>query len=132
MDPSSIPKQYGGDLDWQWGDMPNLDEPARESIGGIEKPADGNGYIKGPMIFHGEKGEIEVLGREKGEPRRAVIPAGRGQDGKGQAEVQTQAQEQKATEVKVAEEKKAEVEKPANGDTVAAAAPEKQEQGTTS
>lgn len=129
MDPSSIPKQYGGDLEWQWGDMPNLDDPAREAIGGVEKPEDGSGYLKGPMIFHGEKGEIEMLGREKGEPRRFVIPAGKGQDGQGQVEVQTQAQEQKATEVKVAKEKKAEGEKPANGD---AAASQEQEQGATS
>ena len=37
MEPSSIPKQYGGELEWQWGDMPNLDEPAKEKLQGIEQ-----------------------------------------------------------------------------------------------
>jgi hypothetical protein len=76
MDPSSIPKHYGGELDWQWGDMPNLDEPAQEKLGGIEQaPAEGKTkkeMIKGPMLFKGD--EIEVLGTVNGEERRETIP----------------------------------------------------------
>lgn len=76
MDPSSFPKQYGGELDWEWGDPPLLDEPARELAGGLELPAgEGEkrpGFIKGPVLFHGDK--IEVLGTENGKPRRATIP----------------------------------------------------------
>lgn len=76
MDPSSFPKQYGGELDWQWGDMPNLDEPARELLQGLEQaPAEGKTkkeILKGPMLFKGDK--IEVLGSEDGKDRRMDIP----------------------------------------------------------
>lgn len=76
MDPSSFPKQYGGELDWQWGDMPNLDEPARELLQGLEQaPAEGKTkreILKGPMLFKGDK--IEVLGTEAGKDRRMDIP----------------------------------------------------------
>ena len=76
MEPSSIPKQYGGELDWQWGDMPNLDEPARELIGALETaPADGQtkpGFIKGPVLFKGDK--VEVLGKENGKSRATTVP----------------------------------------------------------
>lgn len=76
MDVANIPKQYGGDLDWKWGDMPNLDEPARELIGGIESgPAEGESkseYTKGPVLFKGD--HIEVLGKVNGESRKHSIP----------------------------------------------------------
>lgn len=76
MDPSSIPKQYGGDLDWEWGDMPNLDEPARELVGGLETPPEGDskkpGFTKGPVLFKGD--HVEVLGSVDGKPRRKTIP----------------------------------------------------------
>lgn len=76
MDPSSFPKQYGGELDWQWGDMPNLDEPARELLQNLEQaPAEGKTkkeILKGPMLFKGDK--IEVLGTEGGKERRMDIP----------------------------------------------------------
>ncbi|OJJ41704.1 hypothetical protein ASPWEDRAFT_101961 [Aspergillus wentii DTO 134E9] len=76
MDISSIPKQYGGDLDWQWGDMPNLDEPARELVGALETPpAEGQTkptLLKGPVLFKGN--EIEILGSVDGKSRRETIP----------------------------------------------------------
>lgn len=76
MDPTSIPKQYGGELDWQWGDMPNLDEPARELLQNLEQPsAEGKekkDILKGPILFKGDK--IEVLGTENGKERRQIIP----------------------------------------------------------
>ena len=72
MDPSSIPKQYGGDLDWTWGDMPNLDQPAKDLIGGVGS-GDGKEFLKGPMLFDGEG--IRVLGREEKGERRWDIPA---------------------------------------------------------
>ncbi|KAJ5104577.1 hypothetical protein NUU61_001924 [Penicillium alfredii] len=76
MDPSSFPKQYGGELDWQWGDMPNLDEPAREKLQGLEQPAaEGQTkkeILKGPLLFQGN--QIDVLGTENGKERRATIP----------------------------------------------------------
>ena len=76
MDPSSFPKQYGGELEWQWGDMPNLDEPARELLQGVEQPiTEGQTkkeLLKGPLLFKGDK--IEVLGTENGKERRTTIP----------------------------------------------------------
>jgi hypothetical protein len=73
MDPSSFPKQYGGDLEWQWGDMPNLDEAAKEKLQGIEQTVDGKkDMMKGPMLFKGET--IEVLGSQNGTDRRETIP----------------------------------------------------------
>lgn len=76
MDPSSIPKQYGGELDWQWGDLPNLDEAAQEKLQGIEQsPAEGKTkkeMLKGPLLFKGDT--IEVLGTENGKERRETIP----------------------------------------------------------
>lgn len=64
MDPSSIPKQYGGDLDWTWGDMPNLDNDTKDIIGGVESgEGEKKEFLKGPMLFDGDK--IQVLGREK-------------------------------------------------------------------
>ncbi|KAJ5099720.1 hypothetical protein N7532_006721 [Penicillium argentinense] len=76
MDLSSIPKQYGGELEWQWGDMPNLDEPAQELLQGLEQePAEGKTkkeLIKGPVLFKGDK--VEVLGTVDGKERRSTIP----------------------------------------------------------
>jgi hypothetical protein len=76
MDPSSIPKQYGGELDWQWGDMPNLDEPARELIGALEiPPAEGEtkpSFTKGPVLFKGD--HVEILGKVDGKSRQRTVP----------------------------------------------------------
>lgn len=76
MDLSSIPKSYGGELDWQWGEVPNLDEPARELLQGIEQPLAEDQtkkrILNGPMLFEGDK--IEVLGTEDGKERRMTIP----------------------------------------------------------
>lgn len=79
MDPTSIPKQYGGELDWQWGDMPNLDEPAHELLQNLEQPlAEGKEkkeILKGPILFKGDR--IEILGTEDGKERRQTIPVPR-------------------------------------------------------
>lgn len=76
MDLSSIPKQYGGELDWKWGEMPNLDEASRELLSPLQTPpAEGEshpGFTKGPMRFKGD--EIEVLGKVDGQSRQKTIP----------------------------------------------------------
>ncbi|KAL4887711.1 CRAL-TRIO domain-containing protein [Aspergillus karnatakaensis] len=76
MEPSSIPKQYGGELEWRWGDMPYLDEPARELVGTLETaPAEGQtkpGFIKGPVLFKGDK--VEIIGKESGKSRATSVP----------------------------------------------------------
>lgn len=78
MEPSSIPRQYGGELDFEFGDFPILDDAARELVGGVElPPADGQtkpGYPKGPIRFSPDKG-VELLGTEDdGSSRRVRIP----------------------------------------------------------
>jgi len=76
MEPSSIPKQYGGELEWQWGEMPNLDEPAHELLKDLEQePTEGKTrkeLLKGPVLFKGNT--VEVLGTEDGKERRQTIP----------------------------------------------------------
>ncbi|KAE8372854.1 CRAL-TRIO domain-containing protein [Aspergillus bertholletiae] len=76
MDPTTIPKQYGGQLDWQWGDMPNLDDEARKLVSELETPpAEGEtkpSFIKGPVLFKGD--HVEVLGKVNGESRKRSVP----------------------------------------------------------
>lgn len=77
MEPSSIPKQYGGELDWNWGDMPSFDEDARETTGGLEVPQEEGTskkeFIKGPLVWHGDR--TEILGTVDGKERRMEFPA---------------------------------------------------------
>lgn len=76
MEPSSIPSQYGGTLDFKWGDLPNLDDAARALAGGLESPPTTEGgkpvFLKGPVRFFND--HMEVLGSDQGKPRRANIP----------------------------------------------------------
>lgn len=65
MDPTSIPKKYGGQLDWAWGHMPDLDEEIREAL-----ERDGNkGWVKGPTLWLNN--ERIVVGSENGKARRS-------------------------------------------------------------
>jgi hypothetical protein len=81
MEPSSIPKQYGGELDWTWGEMPNLDEPARELLQGLEQDqVEGEkrkDILKGPVLFEGD--HLKVLGTIDGKERRETIPVPKSQ-----------------------------------------------------
>lgn len=65
MDPASIPKKYGGKLNWQWGDIPDLDEETRSAL-----ERDGNrGWVKGPALWLNN--ERIVVGSENGKLRRS-------------------------------------------------------------
>ncbi|KAM5448749.1 hypothetical protein MaudCBS49596_005256 [Microsporum audouinii] len=98
IDAKNIPKRYGGELEWDWGDMPNLDEPARAIAGSLEKvgqyadlPEDSEAakdaetrkanFVKGPVVVHDDK--IDVYGSVKGESRRKSLPLHLSQDEKG-------------------------------------------------
>lgn len=76
MDPASFPKKYGGQLDWKWGDMPNLDDASRQQLQGLEQPlAEGQkrkDILKGPVLFKGD--HLSVLGIVDGKERRQTIP----------------------------------------------------------
>lgn len=64
MDPKDFPKRYGGDLNWDWGDMPHLDDETRTAL---EK--DGNkGWVRGPCLWL--DGKRAPVGSEKGQKRR--------------------------------------------------------------
>jgi hypothetical protein len=103
MEPSSIPKQYGGELDWSWGEMPNLDEPSRVLLSGIEQPlADGQtrkNILKGPVLFEGD--HLKVLGTVDGKERREIVPVP-----KTQASVEPEANSASSAETKVDESEK--------------------------
>ncbi|KKZ59015.1 hypothetical protein EMCG_00880 [[Emmonsia] crescens] len=90
MEPCNIPKQYGGALDWDWGDMPSLDEPAKELAGvlthigemGVKDiPAADlatavvsdtrKDFVKGPVAWNGETADI--LGSVDGADRRRTL-----------------------------------------------------------
>ncbi len=67
MDPKDFPKRYGGELNWDWGDMPNLDEETRTALEG-----DGNkGWVRGPCLWL--DGKRVPVGTEKGKPRRPLV-----------------------------------------------------------
>jgi hypothetical protein len=69
MKDSSLPEQYGGILRWKWGDMPDLDEPARLIAPSLYQ-SDENGhesFVKGPVAFC--NGKVEVLGTVNGRLR---------------------------------------------------------------
>lgn len=53
--------------------MPNLDQPAKDLVGGVESGDENKQFLKGPMLFD-EEG-IRVLGREEKGERRWNIPA---------------------------------------------------------
>lgn len=76
MEPSSIPSQYGGTLDFKWGDLPNMDDAARALAGGLESPPATEGakptFLKGPVRFFND--HMEILGTDQGKPRRETIP----------------------------------------------------------
>ncbi|KAI1626772.1 CRAL-TRIO domain-containing protein [Exophiala viscosa] len=63
MELRDIPKRYGGELEWEWGNLPHLDAETRAAV---EK--DGNkGWVKGPCLWL--SGRRVVVGSEKGKIR---------------------------------------------------------------
>ncbi|KAI7540877.1 CRAL/TRIO domain-containing protein [Hortaea werneckii] len=82
VDLDNLPKKYGGNLDWEFGDMPALDP-------GIVKALDWKETVEqkghktlpiGPIRWeyedeNGKKGDLvaKAIGTEKGKPRRNVI-----------------------------------------------------------
>lgn len=78
IDHDNIPKKYGGGLDFEWGQMPNL-EPEIEAQLVWENPSTQNGrktFPIGPMKWEkGENGEMQAwgVGNEDGKSRRQLI-----------------------------------------------------------
>lgn len=68
MPSSSIPKEYGGTLDWTYGDDPAL-EPAIETCFGSE------GYVRGPLIWDSDAQALRKVGTVAGKRRDEGSPA---------------------------------------------------------
>ncbi|KAI9037574.1 SEC14 family lipid-binding protein [Aspergillus affinis] len=80
MPETSIPVEYGGTLDWKWGDMPVLDEPGRALAGGLYSFQKVGGsqtevFVEGPVVWS-RGGGMEVVGTVEGRRRERVIPLG--------------------------------------------------------
>jgi hypothetical protein len=59
IDPANIPKKYGGELDFEFGDMP-VPDPAWE--GAIEWEGDFKGFPGGPLYWiHGDDDQMHAL-----------------------------------------------------------------------
>jgi hypothetical protein len=76
--PDNIPKKYGGNLDFNWGDMPHLEPEIESAIKWVDPDTQrGQKTLPiGPMIW--EKSQDGVMtaiavGTEKGQPRRRTI-----------------------------------------------------------
>jgi len=61
-----IPKKYGGNLDWDVGMSPHLDQAATEAV----ERNGSKGWIEGPCLW--EQGERVPVGTVNGKPRRPV------------------------------------------------------------
>ncbi|KAF2760865.1 CRAL/TRIO domain-containing protein [Pseudovirgaria hyperparasitica] len=78
IDPANIPKKYGGQLDYEFGQMPNIEPDIAEALV-WESSADENGrrtFPTGPIKWiPNEKGETEAVavGTEDGKLRRRVV-----------------------------------------------------------
>ena len=65
MDPENIPRRYGGQLDWEWGQLPSIDS---ETQAALER--DGNkGWVAGPALWLDHR--RVVVGSENGKARRS-------------------------------------------------------------
>jgi hypothetical protein len=78
IDHENIPKKYGGGLDFEWTNMPNL-EPEIEAVMKWENPDTQNGkktFPIGPIRWEeGPQGEMQAwgVGSENGQPRRKLV-----------------------------------------------------------
>ena len=79
IDPDNIPKKYGGNLDFEFGDMPNLEPSIQSAIEWKAAPTVHKGkntFPIGPISWEdGENGEKKAIARgsEKGQPRHTHL-----------------------------------------------------------
>ena len=80
IEPEDIPKKYGGNLDWEWGHLPNLD-PEISSALDWKKPVKGengeNGFPVGPIRWQASADRRKLsaiaLGSVNGQQRKDEI-----------------------------------------------------------
>lgn len=77
--PENLPRKYGGDLDWEYGDVPDVDGEIREVLG---EEVFGEGGLTGPIRWvverKGEIGRAVKVGSVGGKDRRVVDQAASG------------------------------------------------------
>lgn len=66
IEPDNIPKQYGGNLDWNYGMYPRPDAETKALL-----PALGEGWVGGPLRFF--NGTLLAVGTENDKERRSVV-----------------------------------------------------------
>ncbi|OJJ65643.1 hypothetical protein ASPBRDRAFT_212009 [Aspergillus brasiliensis CBS 101740] len=72
IDESDLPVVYGGQLDWEWQDLPKLDEPAQRLVNHIYESSEQAPVVpEGPVIF--ESGCFQFLGSVNGKLRRNAL-----------------------------------------------------------
>ncbi|EPS38316.1 hypothetical protein H072_8116 [Dactylellina haptotyla CBS 200.50] len=75
IEKKNIPKQYGGDLEYEFGQFPNLDEDTKNLLSDLQQTTTG-GWVKGPIRWVGGDGpdaKLVAVGSENGQPRRKVL-----------------------------------------------------------
>ncbi|KAI9736786.1 MAG: hypothetical protein M1834_000990 [Cirrosporium novae-zelandiae] len=65
IEPENVPKCFGGTLDWEWGDYPNLGENEKKVVGGVQEKAGAAKWLKGPLEWRDED-------KVTGEPTKTV------------------------------------------------------------
>ena len=70
IDVEDIPKRFGGNLEWEFGMHPLLDEETKQLMGDMETE-----WVQGPMrcVSRDEKDVILAVGKEDGRQRREVL-----------------------------------------------------------
>lgn len=72
IDPADLPKKYGGDLEWEYGMPPSLDEAAKNALHGYKEGQ----WIRGPVRWvKEENGDTKIVARGtiNGKERNEVI-----------------------------------------------------------
>ena len=72
MPKESIPKEYGGELDWTYGQDPNLDDEARHALGGE--------WVRGPIAWDSRQQRVKPVGRVGKERRDEGYDDGSSED----------------------------------------------------
>ncbi|KAL8287506.1 hypothetical protein RQP46_003364 [Phenoliferia psychrophenolica] len=86
IDPENIPKQFGGDLDWAFGDLsgPTLDKAAQETLGLDAVPRGSVRWIDGELVVKGtgrtEEELAKCVPRKKEKNVEVQVPTTNGTD----------------------------------------------------
>ncbi|KAF3929925.1 Patellin-3 [Arthrobotrys entomopaga] len=75
IEKKNIPKQYGGDLDFEFGSFPNLDDEAKELLADFDNTTP-TGWVKGPIRWvngDGPDARVVAVGSVDGAPRKTVL-----------------------------------------------------------